>query len=578
MAAGTAETRTFLETLFPQDKIPGVALIWRLEGKRSAWATSRTTIETVLEAAPKDCYLGVGLRSKSFGHHERGGSADVSALLGLVIDFDVRNPSRTEAQNERLPKTKEAVLNLLRSLDDFMPTLVVDSGHGLQPWWVFDEPWQLTTTEDRADALRTTRGWEVHIRQLAAEKGWDIDSVYDLARVMRIPGTTNCKFEPPVRVKLIKSMTTGKRFHPEDFEEYAQEATPSASLVTYEVGKLKLDPNANPPLDKLTLLLENSEMFAKTWRGERKDLGTGSCSEFDLSLANQAASAGWEPQEIVDLLLAFRRDIRKEPPKTDAKGALRMDYYYATVTKALAGNKAERILSTSEDGGEIPKEGRPRREVIDSLAVAFEVPLNNIEHYDGEGAFFRFILSNGTAEIKAEQLLDQQTWRRRIFGCTGNVPKSIGKKHNPTWDEFAKIIYEVSEKIKLGQGATRDGTTAWMLREYFQARPPVEIERGTLIDNPEHPFVKDATVWFRPELLFGFITRPPYNFGIKTFPELLQRLRVIDCTRKTHSVQVEGKRTSMSFWGTPASILASPEEDDLDLVEDLQGGEEQDGA
>src|SRR5262249_15816059 len=70
------------------------------------------------------------------------------------------------------------------------PTLIVDSGHGLQPHWLLSEP-----CEDR-QRIEATRK---RLQELTAS-----DAVHDAARIMRLPGSHNSKFGDWLEVKIVQ--------------------------------------------------------------------------------------------------------------------------------------------------------------------------------------------------------------------------------------------------------------------------------------------------------------------------------------------------------------------------------------
>jgi non-specific serine/threonine protein kinase len=75
---------------------------------------------------------------------------------------------------------------------------------------------------------------------------------------------------------------------------------------------MKFDSRAKAPVDKLQAALENMTTFAATWRLERgKDKPPFA---FDLSLAVQMMSIGFSDQEIVNSMIAHRREIRHGKP------------------------------------------------------------------------------------------------------------------------------------------------------------------------------------------------------------------------------------------------------------------------
>ena len=81
-----------------------------------------------------------------------------------------------------------------RRLDTFAqePNVVVRSGGGLHCYWVLDEPADVQTSEPRIRNI---------LRRLARAVGGDLYSA-EPARVLRIPGTLNYKYDPPRRVSI----------------------------------------------------------------------------------------------------------------------------------------------------------------------------------------------------------------------------------------------------------------------------------------------------------------------------------------------------------------------------------------
>lgn len=100
-----------------------------------------------------------------------------------------------------------------------------------------------------------------------------------------------------------------------------------------EPTEFSVRPGARAPEAKLAALLAADAKFRRTWEHDRPEFG-GDLSRYEQALADAAIAAGWEPQEVVDLLVEFReRRGGEAKPET---------YYRATLAKATAhvGNKA----------------------------------------------------------------------------------------------------------------------------------------------------------------------------------------------------------------------------------------------
>lgn len=123
----------------------------------------------------------------------RGGSEHVGAVVGLWADVDVAGPRhRHGATTLPLPPDRDAAWQLLAAVG-LPPTAVVDSGGGLQAWWLLHDPWLLWDADDRAAATSLSRQWASTLVEHGRRAGWHVDSVGDLARILRPAGSWNRK-------------------------------------------------------------------------------------------------------------------------------------------------------------------------------------------------------------------------------------------------------------------------------------------------------------------------------------------------------------------------------------------------
>jgi RecA-family ATPase len=208
----------FFRLLYAEDA-PGYLAMWTRQDRLTRWVPANDldlAAQTArLLAQTKDVYFGVGLQPRDLGQNRRGEGKDVIAIPGLWADIDVQGPAH-KASN--LPPTKEEARALLAEFP-LEPTLVVDSGHGLQPWWLFVRPWVFGDDYDRREAQDLIRQFQTALQAKAASHGWKLDSTSDLARVMRPAGTWNRKLEDPVPVRIVE-MNEDRRYNPRDFEPY----------------------------------------------------------------------------------------------------------------------------------------------------------------------------------------------------------------------------------------------------------------------------------------------------------------------------------------------------------------------
>jgi len=266
-----------------------------------------------------DVYYGVGLiGGKPRG---RGTIADVNAIGGLFADIDLPCAKRA---GKPLPASVEEARTLWTPFG-LEPSLLVHSGHGLHPYWFFKEPWVFDSADERAAANRLAKGWHQALKAQAAQRGWLIENLGDIARVLRLPGTINHGDpQAPVEVRVLEYHEE-RRYNPSDFETFIVEPT---EVQTAQSGHITLSADAEPPADKMLSAISECAQFKETWERQRTDLADQSQSAYDLALATVAGLRGWSDQEIANLIIAARRKHNEKPEK-----ALRMDYVRRTLAR-----------------------------------------------------------------------------------------------------------------------------------------------------------------------------------------------------------------------------------------------------
>jgi len=355
--ASTDQLTDFLSALWPD--LGGYhLLLWSTPSKRSEWVqevTSETIAKIEQWAKSENIYVGCGLRRDSLGTTRRGERADVVAIPGLWIDADYLGNSG-DHKKPNLPPTEADARRLIEDMG-LPPSVIVHTGHGLQAWWLFREPWIFENDADRDRAECLTKAWCDTFREKAQARGWDADQVGDLPRVMRLPGTWNRKGSP-VQTKLLS--LTEDRYNPDDFEAYLSQAAPRDRPTPSQPWTFELRAEAQPPAEKFLLLCEIDLKFRMSWAHQRTDLQDQSASSYDLSLASRAYTAGWTPQEIVALLIAHRRNHGADLKLNHSWANGTKNYYSATLDAAASGN------------GQLEKDRSKYRELSTSPSVSAE--------------------------------------------------------------------------------------------------------------------------------------------------------------------------------------------------------------
>ncbi len=135
----------------------------------------------------RDVYFGVCLRTDNLTG--RGKAEHCITLPGFWLDIDIASPGHSAAN---LPQTVAEAFEILSQGPK--PSLVVHTGGGLHAYWLFTTPLELTTPADRAQWNKNAKNFQVPYINYAKTRGWHLDQTGDLARILRVPGTTNFKY------------------------------------------------------------------------------------------------------------------------------------------------------------------------------------------------------------------------------------------------------------------------------------------------------------------------------------------------------------------------------------------------
>ena len=202
----------FLKSLF--EGKPGGTVVMIMQaprwGEAKAFQSWAPAVE--LSFGKPDVYVGCCALKRKPGKGSRGGEAEAAYLPGAWIDVDINgSPDGHGGLVTGHAPSGEAAITALGKLAK--PTLVVNSGYGLQPWYLLDRPLVLRDAGIQRRAKRVVYGLQ---RRLEHDAGWKVDNTADLARVLRLPGTLNAKGPAPVGVSIVYS--GGPRYQLEQLE------------------------------------------------------------------------------------------------------------------------------------------------------------------------------------------------------------------------------------------------------------------------------------------------------------------------------------------------------------------------
>jgi len=528
-----AQARKFLDELFSGRPEESRILIWSLPSKSSRWFSSTEDAAGYgagLEGA--EVYVGCGLAGRDMGPNARCKAADIVGVPGVWIDIDVKGPTH---KKPNLPPNRKEAMKLLDGAP-LKPTIVVDSGGGYQAWWCFREFWTFDIDEERQNAERVTRGWNQAMKNLAAERGWDVDATWDLARIFRLPGTNNNKGKSPRPVRIVK--LDDARYNLSDFELYLSETkTPSTARSSQEIAsRIKLNLQAEPPV-KFFALLENIPKAKATWDKKRKDLGDQSASSYDMSMTDYCVAALYEDQEIADTLIAMRRRHGSDLKPRD-------DYYGRTIARARADIKIEAEVKEAEETIDKLVDGEETEEkILDVINKRLKTRIVKLEKYLSDPPTYRVETEDGKSyHFSSKQILRQANFRDRYFELSNRQPLLVKPAQ---WGKITALVsrHIDENQVELGPEATDDGSVEGWIQQYLDYRKPGESLDKSVVER-DLPWQDSDFIYLRNCDLRGYLIR---YLGIQMgHKELPKRLRSIGIGHTTKNVP--GKKTSRSYW------------------------------
>lgn len=306
----------FLDVLWGPNP-PGLMTFWRLRDKRTFYLTN-TGGATALCAGEHDIYTAVATTHKDLGPRRRPTAKQATSIAGLWIDLDV--DGGPDQKTGAIPTVQDA-LDLAHEIAE--PTIIINSGYGLHAWWLFEQPYTFAGYPDQDHAQKMSAQWYALHRSLCTAHGWGLDHTHDLARILRLPATTNAKGGQTAPVDVVEH--GGDRYDIAHLAELCARAGELPEARVAEHVEISLDAELN--VVAFTALLNSNRGFARAWAHEANADWT--MSEHDLALCSHAAAAGWSNDQLAALIAEHRRARREGVDK-----ASRADYLERTIGRA----------------------------------------------------------------------------------------------------------------------------------------------------------------------------------------------------------------------------------------------------
>ncbi len=122
---------------------------------------------------------------------------EIASIPGFAVRFAKRTPDR-----ERYIKPDwDDAINLVADLND--PTMLVNTGDGLEAVWLFDKPLKLRSADQSADMVKAYRSFANQMKVAARIHGWEVQNIDDVPFWLHLPDTMNHDVSPAEPVKLV---------------------------------------------------------------------------------------------------------------------------------------------------------------------------------------------------------------------------------------------------------------------------------------------------------------------------------------------------------------------------------------
>lgn len=563
------DTHAFMHALFGAvaEDSGLVTPLWTLQNKRSHWHPAHDVDGLAATAATaaadnRDVYVSVSASSRLPNESRRGATritADNSAgIVGLWADIDIADPDVHKKWN--LPPDEKSARLILERMG-LTPSVVVNSGHGLQAWWLLHEFEVFDNDDDRRRAATIAERWNRTMAVHAAKgpdggdgsERWTVDMTFDLSRVMRIPGTLNRKGDPVVPVQLLE--LNPDRYTLDDFEDFCVDDSVLAAAGMrptreYQTGHLILRTDAAITVETLDVLCEDAR-FEKTWERKRTDFADNSGSSYDMALAAAGINLGFDDQTIADLIIHFRRRHKDKPEK-----ALRLDYMQRTISRAResaarvdaveALDEVQDELVKAKESGDQEDTDTARRKALDVIGTQLGIEVTKIVRYMSEPPSFRLVTPTHTIEMGGpEEVRRMEKFATSVWSAVGvEIPKFKG----PEWSRLMSVIPSAWIEQDIGFEATEQGETEMWLTAYLSVTPPVDTQEEAV--DQQRPFYRNGRV-----AIFGDSFRRHTLIAAQeriSMKEMGRRLTNYGCTRDTLAVKTSPqKRSTRSVWLLP---------------------------
>ena len=214
-------------------------------------------------------YVRVGLLNKPLKDGKRGSESDTVSVHALYFDCDIAGDGHKG--DHKLVENVDRALLIANGIAGLEPSIIVNTGHGIQGYYLLNEPLNTSTIDGQFKAKMLAKHLEEALKITAHNLGgYHVDSVHDIARILRVPGSENRKPNcPPVAVEVLK-LDASLRYSVADIEAKlaAYPRKPVAEPKPYEAPRKSVSLSDERLIDKMLNEAANSDKVRKLWNNE----------------------------------------------------------------------------------------------------------------------------------------------------------------------------------------------------------------------------------------------------------------------------------------------------------------------
>ena len=261
-------------------------------------------------------------------------------------------------------------------------------------------------------------------------------------------------------------------------------------------------------------------------------------SAYDMSLATMAIQAGWSDQEVVNLIICWRR-------KHDHDLKLRENYYVVTLDKAKEPIEIAQAQEQLDEALLLRPEDQP--EVLKAnLTTLFRVDIIRIVKYLGEPPVYYMYTKQGDITLgEINSITSQTVFRNMVAAATDVWIPAVSRK---AWDQRIQAILLVCEPIDVGDASHPAQETAAWLDEYLLKKPPREEDEWEKAAEAKQPFILHRKVHI---FLGDFRKWLDLNGEQATSHALGRRLRQSQARTEKINIKVGNSWTTRTTWQLP---------------------------